>query len=79
MKNIASIIYILFIAASFDNSAEAQVKKTYKVDAKCHVVLTSDKEVIYFEDENLDKVVSALEEKGFEFSLHPTDQPWLWR
>ena len=32
MKNITSIIYILFIAVSFDNSAEAQVKKKYKVD-----------------------------------------------
>ena len=34
---------------------------------------------IYFEDDNLDKVVSELQEKGIEFSLLPTNQRWLWR
>ena len=34
---------------------------------------------IYFEDNNLDVLVKQLEDKGFEFDLLPTDQPWLWR
>ena len=34
---------------------------------------------IYFEDNNLDVLVKKLEDKGFEFDLLPTDQPWLWR
>lgn len=40
---------------------------------------TGDGITVYFEDDNLDKVVKELEEKGFEFSLQPTEQPWLWR
>ena len=40
---------------------------------------TGDGITVYFEDDNLDKVVKELEEKGFEFSLQPTDQPWFWR
>mgnify|MGYP006981760845 FL=1 len=77
MKNIASIIYILFIAASFDNSAEAQVKKTYKVDAKCHVVLTSDKEVIYFarvKEADIKKLLDTLPKRKVLTSLSKDKQ-----
>ena len=35
--------------------------------------------VIYFEDENLDTLVSSLKEKGFEFYQDPTDMQYLWR
>ncbi|CAM1373361.1 VOC family protein [Tenacibaculum xiamenense] len=35
--------------------------------------------VIYFEHDDLDKEVKNLQEKGIEFNLLPTDQPWLWR
>ncbi|TVZ57127.1 glyoxalase/bleomycin resistance protein/dioxygenase superfamily protein [Lutibacter sp. Hel_I_33_5] len=34
---------------------------------------------IYFQNENLDKVVEELQQKSFQFDLLPTDQPWLWR
>ena len=34
---------------------------------------------VYFQNENLDKAVSELQDKGIEFDLLPTDQPWLWR
>lgn len=34
---------------------------------------------IYFETENLDKVVNSLQEKGFLFTSKPEDKPWLWR
>ena len=34
---------------------------------------------IYFEDENLDQLVSELQTKGIAFTLLPTDQAWLWR
>ncbi|MGB0892484.1 MAG: VOC family protein [Flavobacteriaceae bacterium] len=33
----------------------------------------------YFQNENLDEVVDELIDKGFQFDLLPTDQPWLWR
>lgn len=34
---------------------------------------------IYFEDNNLDELVNSLQQKGFEFHLLPTKQPWLWK
>jgi catechol 2,3-dioxygenase-like lactoylglutathione lyase family enzyme len=34
---------------------------------------------VHFECEQLDETVAALKEKGFEFDLDPTDQPYLWR
>ena len=34
---------------------------------------------VYFQNENLDEAVEELKEKGVEFDLLPTDQPWLWR
>jgi len=34
---------------------------------------------VYFQNENLDVVVQELQEKGIQFDLLPTDQPWLWR
>lgn len=34
---------------------------------------------VYFQNEKLDEVVQELQEKGIQFDLLPTDQPWLWR
>jgi len=34
---------------------------------------------VFFESENLDEVVAALEAAGIEFDHAVVDQPWLWR
>ncbi|MFI1770761.1 VOC family protein [Thalassobellus citreus] len=34
---------------------------------------------IYFEDDNLDTLVSNLQEKGIVFKQLPEDTTWLWR
>ena len=34
---------------------------------------------IYFEDENLDELVSNLKQKGITFISDPEDKTWLWR
>jgi predicted enzyme related to lactoylglutathione lyase len=34
---------------------------------------------IYFEDENLDALVSQLKQKGITFISDPEDKTWLWR
>ena len=34
---------------------------------------------VYFEEDNLDKKVKDLQEKGIVFTQLPIDQPWLWR
>jgi len=34
---------------------------------------------LYFEDDNLDELVSQLQDKGIEFTQLPKEQPWLWR
>ncbi|PKH50604.1 glyoxalase/bleomycin resistance/extradiol dioxygenase family protein [Tenacibaculum sp. Bg11-29] len=34
---------------------------------------------VYFEDENLDKLVEELQDKGIVFSQLPKDETWLWR
>ena len=34
---------------------------------------------IYFEEENLDKWVSELQNKGILFNQLPEDKSWLWR
>ncbi|MGB1042631.1 MAG: VOC family protein [Tenacibaculum sp.] len=34
---------------------------------------------IYFEDENLDELVTQLQDKGVEFTQLPKEQTWLWR
>ena len=35
--------------------------------------------VIYFEVDDVDTTVAALQEQGLEFESEPVDQPWLWR
>jgi catechol 2,3-dioxygenase-like lactoylglutathione lyase family enzyme len=35
--------------------------------------------IIYFEDDNLDTLVSNLKQKGVTFSSEPEDKNWLWR
>ncbi len=46
-----------------------------------HVIETPQGEGIwvYFEVDNLDDTVQALEAKGVVFESSPKDQPWLWR
>jgi len=34
---------------------------------------------IYFEDDNLDVLVTNLKEKGITFTSKPEDKSWLWR
>ena len=34
---------------------------------------------IYFEDDNLDVLVTNLKEKGITFTSNPEDKSWLWR
>lgn len=34
---------------------------------------------IYFENENLDKLVDELQQKGIVFTDLPEDKSWLWR
>jgi catechol 2,3-dioxygenase-like lactoylglutathione lyase family enzyme len=34
---------------------------------------------IYFEDDNLDKLVEDLKTKGITFDNEPEDKTWLWR
>ena len=34
---------------------------------------------IYFEVDDVDATVAALQEQGLEFDSEPADQPWLWR
>jgi predicted enzyme related to lactoylglutathione lyase len=34
---------------------------------------------IYFENDNLDVLVSNLKQKGITFISDPEDKPWLWR
>ncbi len=34
---------------------------------------------IYFEDDNLDELVTNLKEKGIIFTSNPEDKSWLWR
>jgi catechol 2,3-dioxygenase-like lactoylglutathione lyase family enzyme len=35
--------------------------------------------IIYFECDDLDDRVAALQAQGMSFDQEPTDQPWLWR
>ena len=35
--------------------------------------------VVYFEEDNLNKLVKDLETKGVAFTQLPTNQSWLWR
>lgn len=35
--------------------------------------------VVYFESENLDERVTALQQQGIVFKSTPKDQSWLWR
>ncbi len=34
---------------------------------------------IYFEDDDLDKLVESLQKKGITFTQLPEDKSWLWR
>jgi len=47
----------------------------HKVDALPMAKGTS----IYFEDDNLDELVSQLKQKGITFTSEAEDKDWLWR
>ena len=42
-------------------------------------VAKGEKPVVYFECEDLDQTVAALQQRGIELDKLPEDQPWLWR
>jgi catechol 2,3-dioxygenase-like lactoylglutathione lyase family enzyme len=52
-------------------------RSTFSVHLTTGVVATST--VVYFECDDLDAKVAALEAAGLRFDSPPTDQPWLWR
>ncbi len=47
----------------------------HQVDA----LLKGDGIYVYFECEDLDEQVKAIQRKGIVFDQEPTDQRWLWR
>ncbi|WBX75996.1 VOC family protein [Tenacibaculum ovolyticum] len=55
-----------------DGDATFSVHKVTKLAKENNIV-------VYFEDENLDKLVKELQEKGIIFSQLPKDETWLWR
>ncbi len=46
---------------------------------KVEVLPKGDGIYVYFESEDLDEHVAALQTKGIQFELLPTDQSWGWR
>lgn len=46
---------------------------------KVETLPTGEQIKIYFEDENLDELVEALQKKGIVFISEPEDKSWLWR
>ena len=50
---------------------------TFSVSRVEHV--QPSQSLIYFECDELDATVQRLQALGVQFSLLPTDQPWLWR
>lgn len=42
-------------------------------------VLTPPQTIVYFECDELDRLVSDLKSKGVQFTQDPRDEPWLWR
>jgi catechol 2,3-dioxygenase-like lactoylglutathione lyase family enzyme len=61
--------------ARFELSSGHATLSVHRVDsvAKGHGV------IVYFECDDLDDRVAALEAQGFSFEQEPTDQSWLWR
>ena len=49
------------------------------IKLKVNKVATGNGITIYFEEDNLDKLVAALQKKGFKFTQLPKDETWLWR
>jgi hydroxymethylpyrimidine/phosphomethylpyrimidine kinase len=41
--------------------------------------VASDGVIIYFEVDDVDATVAALEQAGLAFTRQPTDESWLWR
>ena len=50
---------------------------TFSLSRVAHVIPAQT--LIYFECAELDQQVAELQGQGVQFSLLPTDQPWLWR
>ncbi|MCG8435187.1 MAG: VOC family protein [Gammaproteobacteria bacterium] len=42
-------------------------------------VVQSGGVVVYFENADLDEIVTQLKKQGIAFIKEPTDEPWLWR
>jgi uncharacterized glyoxalase superfamily protein PhnB len=58
--------------ATLSPSASVSLHRVDRVSAPTAVV-------VYFECEDLDARVEALEAAGVTFEAKPADQPWLWR
>lgn len=54
-----------------------QGRSTFSVHRRAAPVASTT--VVYFECDDLDATVSALQAKGLTFDGPPADQPWLWR
>ncbi|HKP70312.1 MAG TPA: VOC family protein [Pyrinomonadaceae bacterium] len=52
---------------------------TLSSDSPTNLSLSSDRIVLYFECDDLDKTVADLKGNGLTFDEDPTDRPWLWR
>ncbi|MEO1031737.1 MAG: VOC family protein [Bacteroidota bacterium] len=54
-------------------------ESTFSIHVVEELPTGKDRMTMYFENENLDEVVSRLQEKGITFTSEPEDKPWLWR
>jgi hydroxymethylpyrimidine/phosphomethylpyrimidine kinase len=61
--------------ARFECPAGHATFSLHRVDRMADAATT----VVYFEVEDLDATVRALERSGVAFEAGPRDQPWLWR
>jgi catechol 2,3-dioxygenase-like lactoylglutathione lyase family enzyme len=61
--------YARFVCPDGDSTLSLESAQTVSASAT----------TVYFECENLDATVSALEFDGVVFEHGPVDQPWLWR
>jgi len=46
---------------------------------KVDLLPTGNGVIVYFESENIDELVTMLQQKGIQFTKLPEDTSWLWR
>ncbi|WP_299362649.1 VOC family protein [Winogradskyella sp.] len=52
---------------------------TFSIHVVEELPIGKDRVTIYFQNENLDDVMTQLQQKGITFTSEPEDKPWLWR